>query len=194
MLIITFALTHLPAQENRSAKEAKGLQVGVEAPVFKAVDANNQLFDLEKALLDGPVVLIFYRGQWCPFCNRHLSQLQDSLQLIADKGASIVAISPEKPEYLEKMEEKTGATFTLLYDEGYKIATAYGVSFFPKKTELAMYNTILGANIKQAHQSDAPELPIPATYIIGTDGEVKWRQFDPDYKKRSTVKDIVENL
>ncbi|MBN2807679.1 MAG: AhpC/TSA family protein [Prolixibacteraceae bacterium] len=194
ILILTLAITHLLAQEQRSAEETKGLQVGAIAPGFKALDADNQAFDLEEALGEGPVLLIFYRGQWCPYCNRHLGQIQDSLQFITDKGARVIAVSPEKPDYLEKMAEKTGAKFTLLYDEGYKIATAYGVSFFPKKTEVAMYNTMLGANIKEAHQSDAPELPIPATYIIGVDGSIVWRQFNPDYKKRSTVKEILENL
>lgn len=194
ILIMTVAITNSFAQEKRSAEEAKGLQVGAIAPVFNALDADNQNFNLQEALKKGPVVLIFYRGQWCPICNRHLSQIQDSLQLITDRGASVIAISPEKPEYLEKMEEKTGAKFTLLYDEGYKIENAYDVTFTPDDKQIFMYNTILNARLKESHSDASQRLPIPATYIIGKDGKIVWRQFNPDYKKRSTVAEIIKNL
>ena len=184
-------------QKNKGIIDAKGLQVGTKAPVFYAIDADNVKFDLRESLKQGPVVIIFYRGYWCPVCNKHLKQIQDSLKLIRDKGASVVAISPEKPEYLEKMQEKTGVKFRLLYDEGYKIANAYDVTFTPTKSELIIYNTLLGANLKETHSDDSQRLPIPATYLISQDGKIVWRQFDPNYKKRSSVKDIIraiENL
>lgn len=176
------------------SEEAKGLEVGSVAPVFTAIDARNNRFSLEESLQHGPVVLIFYRGQWCPVCNRHLGQLQDSLHLITGKGARVVAVSPEKPEFLEKMEEKTGAKFTLLYDEEYKIAEAYDVAFKPAATQLFMYNTVMRARMKEAHDDDAQLLPIPATYIINSEGIIVWRQFDPDFKQRSSVEDILDKL
>lgn len=86
------------AQEIRSVEEARGLMVGDIAPDFKAVDASGNVFQLAEALQNGPVVMIFYRGHWCPICNKHLGTIQDSLQLIVDKGASVIAISPQKPE------------------------------------------------------------------------------------------------
>ena len=175
-------------------EEAKGLGVGSPAPLFNAVDAGNIEFSLKESLQQGPVVMIFYRGQWCPVCNRHLGQLQDSLHLITGKGARVVAVSPEKPEFLEKMEEKTGAKFTLLYDEEYKIAEAYDVAFKPAATQLFMYNTVMRARMKEAHDDDAQLLPIPATYIINSEGIIVWRQFDPDYKQRSSVEDILDKL
>lgn len=184
----------MKAQEYRSAKEAEGLQVGTSAPVFNALDADNTLFSLEKTLINGPVVLIFYRGFWCPVCNKHLGEIQDSLSLIEERGARVIAISPEKPEYLGQMAGKTGAEFTLLYDEGYRIADAYDVTFKPSATTLFTYNTLLGAKLKETHSDDSQRLPIPATYIINTDGKITWRQFDPDYKKRSTVADIMQAL
>ena len=103
------------AQEYKSVSEVKGLPVGAEVSMFTAKDQFGNNYKLSEALKKGPVVLLFYRGQWCPVCNKHLSQLQDSLQLIYDKGATVIAISPERPEYLKKTEEKTKATFTLLY-------------------------------------------------------------------------------
>lgn len=193
-IIFTLNISDMKAQDYRSAKEAEGLSAGTAAPVFNALDANNNTFSLETALEQGPVVLIFYRGFWCPVCNKHLSKIQDSLKLIEEKGAKVIAISPEKPEYLGKMEKKSGAEFTLLYDEGYKISDAYDVTFKPSKATLITYNTMLGAKLKKTHSDDSQRLPIPATYVIDKSGTITWRQFNPDYKKRSNVADILEAL
>jgi len=182
------------AQNSRSAKEAKGLETGEKAPVFKATDMNGNKFSLQDALAEGLVVLIFYRGHWCPVCNKHLGALQDSLHLIQESGAQVVAISPEKVELLGKTAAKTGASFTLLHDENYRIAEAFDVDFRPDSTQRIMYNTFLGANLKEAHSDDSQRLPIPATFVIGKDGKIAWRHFDPDYKKRSTVSEILEAL
>lgn len=184
----------MKAQDYKTAEEAKGLSVGTTAPMFTAITEDSVTFSLEEALKVGPVVMIFYRGFWCPVCNKHLGSIQDSLKLIEEKGAKVIAVSPEKPEYLDVMAEKTGAEFTLLYDEGYKIANAYDVAFKPSAATLFTYNTFLGAKLKETHSDDSQRLPIPATYIIGTDGKIAWRQFDPDYKKRSTVAEILKAL
>lgn len=191
--IILYSMT-TKAQNYPSANDLKGIEIGQTIENFEALDQDNQLFKLDEALKKGPVVLIFYRGFWCPVCNKHLKQLQDSLVQIEERGATVVAISPEKPEYLDKMAEKTGAKFTLLYDEGYKISDAFKVTFKPNSSTLVLYNTVLRANLKNTHSDDSQRLPIPATFIIGKDNKVIWRQFDPDYKKRSTVKDILQNL
>lgn len=193
-LIIFFNMAQINAQKTRKAEDAKGLETKSVAPDFRAVDASGNEFHLASALKEGPVVVIFYRGHWCPVCNKHLGKIQDSLQLITDKGARVVAISPQKPEYLDKMAHKTGASFSLLYDEGYAIADAYDVTFTPKKKELIIYNTVLNARLKASQSDDSQRLPIPATYIIARNGLIAWRQFDPDYKNRSTVKNILEAL
>lgn len=182
------------SQDFPKAREREGLPVGAKAPFFEALNRDSTVFNLENTLQKGPVVLIFYRGFWCPVCNKHLSSIQDSLKLIEEKGANVIAISPEKPEYLDTMAQKTGAQFNLLYDEDYKIADAYKVSFRPDKATLVTYNTMLGAKLKETHSDDTQRLPIPATYIIGTDGIIKWRHFDPDYKKRSTIQSILNNI
>lgn len=178
----------------KKVKEAKGLKVGSQAPDFSASDLNDHVFSLTSALEKGPVVLIFYRGQWCPFCNKHLKALEKNLEKIYEKGASVVAVSPEKSEFLKRTADKTKASFSLLYDEGYKIAEAFDVAFRPTKFERAIYNKILKADLKNAHSDESQQLPIPATFIIGKDGKIIWRHFDPDYKKRSTVDDIVKNI
>lgn len=194
IISITMIMTQGFSQTYKDAGEAKGLAVGTKAPLFSAIDAERSTFILADELKKGPVVVIFYRGHWCPVCNKHLGQIQDSLRLITEKGATVVAVSPEKPEYLEKMEEKTGAKFRLLYDEDYKISDAYDVTFLPDKKQITLYNTMLNANLKETHSDDSQRLPIPATYIIDTKGKIVWRQFDSDYKNRSSVKDILNNL
>ena len=184
---------HVNAQNYKSVEEAKGLEVGEQAPVFTAVDAGNNEYSLSEALESGPVVIIFYRGFWCSVCNRHLGQVQDSLRFIYEKGATVVAISPEKPEYLKMMREQTGSEFTLLYDEGYHISDAYDVTFLPKQKKIIKYNMI-GAKLKDTHSDDSQRLPIPATYIVNQEGKIIWRHFDADYKKRSNVGQIIKAL
>lgn len=195
ILLLAFFNLNIMAQTNyKTVKEAKGLQVGDTVKDFSAINLHDSTFTLSEALKKGPVVVIFYRGQWCPVCNKHLSHLQDSLQMIYEKEASVIAISPEQSEFLKRTAEKTHASFSLLYDEGYKISDMFDVTFKPATMTTIMYNTLLGANLKKANTDDSQRLPIPATFIIGTDGKIVWRHFDPDYKKRSTVADIIKNI
>jgi len=192
-LLILFTF-NVNAQNDKKVEEVRGLAVGVQAPMFHAMAADSTQLYLDSALQKGFVVIIFYRGFWCPVCNKHLSSIQDSLKMIEDLGVKVLAISPEKPEYLNKMAEKTDAEFTLLYDENYKIATAYDVLYTPKKGQTFVYNTLLGAKLKKTHSDNSQQLPIPATYIISSDGVIVWRQFDPDYHNRSSIKEIVKFL
>lgn len=193
-LITILIQNPIMSQTFRSAKEAQGLETGADAPMFHAKDMQGNNFSLQEALEQGPVVIIFYRGHWCPVCNKHLKTLQDSLDVINQYGATLVAVSPEQVRLLGKTAEKTGAEFTLLFDENYHIAEAFDVQFRPDSMQRVMYNTVLGANLKEAHSDESQQLPIPATFVIGQDGKIAWRHFDPDYRKRSSVKDIVETL
>jgi peroxiredoxin len=195
ILLLLMITTNIMSQnEYKTVKEAKGLAVGDRVADFSAINQKGETLILSEALKQGPVVVIFYRGQWCPVCNRHLGQVQESLQEIYNHGATVVAISPEKTEYLAKTAEKTLASFTLLYDEGYAIANQFDVTFNPDSSTKVMYNVMLGANLKNAHSDDSQRLPIPATFIIGQDSKIVWRQFDPDYKNRSHVADIIKAL
>ena len=177
----------------RKAKEAEGIKVGKTVENFRAQGLEGT-FELKQALKNGPVVIVFYRGHWCPVCNQHLSELEKDLQKIQDAGAQLIAISPEKPEKLKLTQEKTKASYTLLHDKDYKIADMFDEKFRPNALTRTTYNTVLNADLKNAHSDDSQQLPIPATYIIDTNGKIVWRQFDPDYKNRSKVDDIVSNI
>ena len=115
-MILLFAPVFLIAQGT-----PMGLPVSVKAPGFAAKDQSGKTIRLTEVLKMGPAVIVFYRGQWCPYCNRQLIALEDSLSFIKEKGATLIAISPEKPENVAKTIEKTKATYSVLFDEGLKI-------------------------------------------------------------------------
>jgi peroxiredoxin len=171
----------------------EGLFIASRAPDFKAKDQNGNEIRLKDLLKKGKVVLVFYRGQWCPFCNKQLSRLQDSLQLIKDKGATLLAVSPEKPENITLTVEKTKAGFSVLYDEGLKIMKAYDVEYeVPENTVTRYRNT--GIDLEKLNGANGKYLPVPAVFIIDKESTVTYRFFEPDYKKRPSVQDILKNL
>jgi len=178
-----------------SAQEKpEGLFINSKAPDFKAIDQYGNEIRLKDVLKDSLVVLIFYRGQWCPYCNRQLKKLEDSLQLIKDKGAKLIAVTPEKNEYILKTIEKTKATYSLVYDKEMKIMKAYAVAFEVDERTISRYRN---ADIDLAAangQKDKVYLPVPAVYIINKERTILYRYFDADYKKQPAVKDILENL
>ena len=114
--------------------------------------------------------------------------------MITRLGTTVMAISPEKPAYLQQMADKTAASFTLLYDKDYLVAKAYGIIFDPGQANKDLYNTRLQANLREAHGNALEWLPVPATYIIRPDRRIAWRQLDPNYRIRSTVKDIIHHI
>ena len=176
------------------AQEApEGLFLNSKAPDFKAKDQNGNEVRLKDLLKKGKVVLVFYRGQWCPYCNKHLKRLEDSLQLIKDKGAMVVAVTPEKPESVAATVEKTKAEFPILYDEDLKIMKAYDVEFKVPENTLTRYRNA-GIKIDENNGKNGNYLPVPATYIIDKESTVVYRFFNQDYKKRPSVQEILNAL
>lgn len=176
------------------AQEApEGLFIESKAPDFRAKDQNGKEIRLKDLLKEGKVVLVFYRGQWCPYCNKELSRLQDSLQMIKDKGANLVAVSPEQPDNVSKTVEKTKAEYSILYDEGLKIMKAYDVEFEVPENTLTRYRNA-GLDIEKNNGANGKYLPVPAVYIIDKEQTIIYRFFEPDYKKRPSVKELLDNL
>jgi len=194
-LIFSAPITNSGAQEQyKAVEDVKGLQVGEKVQNFKAIDMTGEEVQLSNLLEEGPVVLVFYRGVWCPLCNRHLNELQENLKKIEGHGARVVAVSPERPEFLRQTAQKTGADFTLLYDEDYRISKIFDVAFMPDDETIDMLADMLDVDLTEPHSDESQRLPVPATYIIDQDRKVSWRHFDPDYRNRSGVEDIVRNL
>jgi peroxiredoxin len=176
-----------------NAQDPKGLNVNDDAPDFTGKDQNGKSIHLKSLLKKGPVVLVFYRGEWCPYCNKHLKSLEDSLLFITDKGASLVTVTPEKQEYIAKTIEKTKASYPIIHDTQLKIMKSYGVSFaVPLKTIEIYKKHDLDFTVINGEANGA-NLPVPALYIIKK-GKITFRYFDPNYKNRATVQDILGNL
>ncbi len=171
----------------------QGLKVGEIAPQLTGIDQNGKKINLKEILEKGEVVLVFYRGQWCPYCNKELSAINDELQTINTKGATVIAITPETAENINKTIEKTNVLFSIIQDDGLTIMKNYKVNFTVDEVTLTKYKNY-GIDFEKVNGSNGSNLPIPATYIIDKNGKIKYVFFDPDYKKRASVKDIIENL
>ena len=189
LTLLLFANEILLAQQ-----KPEGLFINSKAPDFKAIDQYGNEIRLKDVLRDSLVVLIFYRGHWDPYCNKQLRKIEDSSQLIKAKGARLIAVTPEKPEFISKTIEKTKASYPLLYDEEMKIMKAYAVAFEVDEKTVSRYKN---ADIDLATangQKGKVYLPVPAVYIISKEGTILYRYFDADYKKRPGVQQIVDNL
>lgn len=176
-----------------SQSEPKGLPVGQIAPDFAAKDQQGKVFEMGKKLKQGALVIIFYRGQWCPYCNKQLSHLEDSLSFFKAKGASIVAISPELPENIEKTANKTKASYPLLHDDGMKIMRSFDVAFSVEPVTLTRYKGF-GIDLEKANGENGANLPVPAVYIVNNKGIIIFKYFDADYKNRPTVAALLSQL
>ena len=188
LLLIFFVSTIVNAQDS-------GLQVGDTAPVFYGVDQFDSTLS-STTLLDSSdnYVLIFYRGSWCKYCRKHLSALSDSLNLILAKNTSVIVVTPETSESRERMESETGAKFSIVSDTSYAIMQAFGVDYVISKETVPKYRENIIRLTKKSNGNEAGVLPIPATYVVGKNGVIKWKHVDINYTNRSTIKQILEVL
>jgi len=190
ILFFLFALLMLGSAQ---AQNPEGLFINSKAPDFKLKDQSGVEVSLKEMRKKGPVVLLFYRGNWCPFCNRELKAFQDSLGLIQTKGAQVVAITPEAKEGIDSTISKTGAIFRILHDEDMKVATAYQVAFKVDDRTVSRYK-MAGIDLAKNNGQKTPMLPVPAVYIINQEGSVTFRYFDENYRNRVSVRNILKNI
>lgn len=191
-LIIAFTLI-LFAQIAYNQEAPEGLFIASKAPDFKATDQNGQEIRLKDLTKKGRVILVFYRGEWCPFCNRFLTRLQDSLSFIKEKGATLLAISPETQENMAKTTEKTKASFSFIHDKDLKIMKAYDVEFEVPENTVTRYRNS-GIDLEKKNGANGKYLPVPAVYVIDEEQTITYRFFENDYKKRPDVKDLLKML
>jgi peroxiredoxin len=171
-----------------------GLKKGDVAPTFTATDNAGKQLDLKTLLkTNKAVVLFFYRGQWCPYCNKHIQQLQDSLQLLTGKGAYVVGVTPETGENINKTIGKTKASFSMVSDKGYTIMKAYDVNYVMDQAMVTKYKGY-GVDLEANNGNTDHMLPVPATYVIGKDGKLILAHFDKDYRKRASIQSILNIL
>ncbi|MDP2524878.1 peroxiredoxin-like family protein [Maribacter dokdonensis] len=175
-------------------KGKNALKVGEQAPNFELPDALGNQIKLSGLLENGAVVVTFYRGSWCPYCNLQLRALQAKLPEIQSLGATLVAISPEVPDASMTKNEISEMDFTVLSDQDAKVASKYGVAWEVPEFLLDHMRVDRNLDLKQINNGNGTVLPIPATFIVGTDGAIQWSYVNVDYRTRSEPGEIVEAL
>lgn len=177
----------------RASGAVAGTAVGERAPDFELPDANGDTVALRDKLAAGPVVISFYRGAWCPYCNTELRALQGSLDAIHDRGASLVAVSPQAPDVSMSLVERLELGFDVLSDLDQSVSRAYRLQFELTPALQAIYPK-LGMDLTHHNADGSWHLPVPATFVLDSAGVVRARHVDPNYLERMPVGDIVAAL
>lgn len=171
----------------------KSLKEGDSAPDFALPNATGGTVRLADLRAKGPVVISFYRGGWCPYCNLELKALQQRLPEIAELGASLVAVSPETPDHSLTTAEKHALGFDVLSDEGNAVARRFGLVFEIDDDIKPIYENF-GIDLERQNGDGSWQLPIPATYVIDADGSVRKAYANADYTDRLDPADVVATL
>ena len=169
------------------------LKVGDKVPDFNLPNAAGEEVRLKELLDKGPVILNFYRGGWCPYCNLELNAYQKHLPDINELGASLVAISPQTPDNSLSTAEKDDLKFQVLSDVGNKVANQFGLVFKVPSELQEIYNNF-GITLPKFNGDESWELPMPGTYVIDKDGTVSYAFADADYTKRAEPDEVIAKL
>jgi peroxiredoxin len=186
LLLLSFIATGSIAQ-------SKELAAGDKAPLFAASNQRGKMVNLSDLQAQGKTVVIFYRGYWCPYCNKQLKDYEDSLELIKSKGATVVAITPELPTYVLKTINKTKASFSIISDKDQSIMKSYGVAFSLDEQALLRLQRI-GVDLKETNGNNSNMLPVPGVFVINQKGIIEYVYFDPNYRNRLSVKELLTHL
>lgn len=181
------------AKAKAMQENERGIKVGEDAPKFDFVDAREINYNLDNLLDNGPLVLIFYRGEWCKYCNKYIAELSDNYSTIKELGAEVIAVTPELPKYSNAVKDKTRAEFSVIADNNNELMKLYDVDFILDDKTRKRYNTF-GINLDENNGEGKYTLPIPATYVIDQNGKVIYRHFDENYKERAEIDDLLESL
>lgn len=169
------------------------LKVGDKMPEFSLDDSDGKAVSSSELLREGNLVVVFYRGAWCPYCNLHLKKLQENLASIKSQNANVVAISIEIPVRSKMVAGKNKVEFTVLSDPQLLVARKFGIVYdLPAETN-KLYKAN-GLDLERYNQTKRVELPLAATYIVNREGEIVYAFVEPDYKKRAEPSEIIETL
>lgn len=185
-IILTFSILSVFAQDRPVA-----LKVGDKAPDFTAKDHAGNMISLKKMTEKRKVVVMFYRGTWCPYCNKYMSQIEQALPEFSAKNATVIAITPETDESISKAIEKTKATFSVIYDKDRSIMKDWKVAYSMSDELKTKYK---GYGMDLEKQQGDWMLPVPATYVVGRDGKIEFVHFDENYQKRAEIPEILKVL
>jgi len=173
------------------ANEVNPVEVGATAPNATLTKADGTQVKLHKLVSEHPTVLVFYRGGWCPYCNRHLAALGEIQDELRTLGYRIHAVSPDKPEKVQEAAAESVLSYTLYSDAPADAARAFGLAF---QVDSPTYEKLLGYGIdlEAASGQDHHILPVPAVFLIGSDAKIDFRYYNSDYKERLSGEDLLE--
>ncbi len=177
----------------RSGITERSLGVGDEAPDFELPDAKGKSVRFSELLKEGPVVLNFYRGGWCPYCNLELRAFQQVLPEIEKAGATLVAVSPETSDNSLSTTEKNELQFQVLSDGGNAVARKFGLVFTLADALRPIYEQF-GIDIPKYNGDDSYEIPVPATYVIDQNRIIRFSFVNTDYTQRAEPAEVVAAL
>ncbi len=177
-----------PEDAANSALKVDGMM-----PEFTLSDANGKSVSSSDLLKQGNLVIVFYRGAWCPFCNKYLHTLQKELANIKAAGGNLVAISVENPDTSMMVSKKQSLEFTVLSDPKLNVARKFGIVYeLPKETNEKYIGW--GIDLVKANGTEKPELPLSATYIVSSEGKILYAYLEPNYQKRAAPSEIIKVL
>jgi peroxiredoxin len=180
-------------QEIEDSGRAPGLQVGDSAPDFELLAVDGSTVRLSDKLKEGPVVLVFYRGEWCAYCNMQIHALQESYGQVRALGADIVAISPQLPQRSDLAVERHGVQFAVASDEDFSVIEKYGLLIDVDGTYREAM-TMMGRDLVQENADGSWRLPAPGTFVIDRDGTVVAVFSSPRYWTRMEPEEALEAL
>lgn len=189
IIAILSSATALPSVPDDPAK-VKPLAVGTQVPAFSVRTAQGQVRHFDARSFQKPTVLIFYRGGWCPYCNRHLGALKRVEPDIRQLGFDLVFLSADRPERLYASLGEPDIHYTLLSDAEMSASRAFGVAYRLDDAALAKYGEY-GIDLEAASGQKHHELPVPAVFIVDTHGVIRFVYANPDYTVRIAPDDLL---
>jgi len=176
-----------------SGAAERALKAGDRAPKFTLKDTGRRKVSSRELLARGPLVVTFYRGVWCPYCNMDLAALQEALPAIVAHGAQLIAISPQTQSNSRKSQRENKVTFPILSDPRNAIAAQFGLRFKLPDYLIQIYREMF-SDLARVNGEPSWTLPMPARYVIGKDGVIAYAEVNPDYTRRPDPKEPLQVL
>lgn len=183
LLIGNYAIAQIPALP----EQVSPLLIGEQVPEAELKSAANMTHQLSEILAEKPSILLFYRGGWCPYCNAHLSEIQEAEREIIELGYQIVAISPDAPENLKITEDDKSIRYQLYSDADGQLIKAMGIAFKAPEQYAGMLSEKSGGQNKGI-------LPVPSVFVVSPSGKIQFEYINPDYSTRLSGKLLLAIL
>ncbi len=187
------AVERLVSRLKQSGAGSSAPHPGAPMPPFVLPDESGRLVSLEHLLIKGPAAVVFHRGHWCPYCRISAHALAAAQKEVQAGGGQIVAILPDREAFAAELKAEAEAPFPILTDVDNGYALSLNLAIWVG-TEMERMMTDAGWDLTAYQGNAAWMLPIPATFVVGTDGKVKARFVDPDYRKRMGIEDMLKAL